>query len=238
MSNGIWIATAGAVAQSNAMDATANNIANASTTGFQADRVSFREELKGAQSPDWAQVRASSTRIDTQAGAMSQTGNPLDLALEGDGMFAVDTPNGTRYTRAGNFRLDDQNTLVTVDGFKVHGQGGQPIMFPPETKVIDVGVNGQINADGETIGQLELVSFKASQLRREGGTLFAASGKPDASAEPPLVRAGMLEASNVNIVRGVVDLVKVSRTYESLMRVIQGYKDVESRAARELGGPK
>jgi flagellar basal-body rod protein FlgF len=238
VSNGIWIATAGAVAQSNAMDATANNIANANTTGFQADRVAFREALDGAKSPDWAQVKTSSMRIDTQAGAISQTGNPLDLALEGDGMFSVDTPNGARYTRAGNFRLDDQSNLVTVDGFKVRGQGGQPIVFPPETKVIDVGINGQVSADGEAIGQLELATFKPNQLKREGGTLFSANGKPDAGAEPPLVRAGMLEASNVNIVRGVVDLVKVSRTYESLMRVIQGYHDVEGRAARELGGPK
>jgi flagellar basal-body rod protein FlgF len=237
VSSGIYLATAGAVAQSNALDATANNIANAATTGFQADRITFREAMTNAKSPDTALVSAGTKRIDTQYGALSQTGNPLDLAIEGDGMFAVETPNGARYTRAGNFRLDSEGSLVTVDGFKVRGQGG-PITIPTDTKVIDVGADGTVNADGEEVGKLELVNFKYSQLRREGGTLFSATGQPDGAAEPPQVRAGMLESSNVNVVRGVVDLVKVSRTYESLMRVIQGYHDVESRAARDLGGPK
>lgn len=236
MSSGIYLATAGAVAQSNALDATANNIANATTTGFQADRITFREAMTGAKSPDSSLVSAGTKRVDTQYGALSQTGNPLDLAIEGDGMFAVETPNGPRYSRAGNFRLDNEGTLVTVDGFKVRGEGG-PITIPADTKVIDVGADGSVNADGENVGKLELVKFKYSQLKREGGTLFSASGQPEAG-EPPLVRSGMLESSNVNVVRGVVDLVKVSRTYESLMRVIQGYHDVESRAARDLGGPK
>lgn len=237
MSSGIYLATAGAVAQSNALDATANNIANATTTGFQADRITFREAMTNAKSPDTALVSAGTKRVDTQYGALSQTGNPLDVAIEGDGMFAVETPNGPRYTRAGNFRLDTEGSLVTVDGFKVRGEGG-PITIPPDTKVIDVGADGSVNADGENVGKLELVKYKYNQLKREGGTLFSASGQPEASGEPPLLRSGMLESSNVNVVRGVVDLVKVSRTYESLMRVIQGYHDVESRAARDLGGPK
>lgn len=237
MSSGIYLATAGAIAQSNALDATANNIANATTTGFQADRISFREALAGAKSPDSSLVSTTTKRVDTQYGALAQTGNPLDLAIEGDGMFAVDTPTGARYTRAGNFRLDSEGALVTVDGYKVRGEGG-PIIIPPDTKVIDVGADGEVNADGESIGKLELVKFKYSQLKREGGTLFSAVGEPEPSTERPLVRSGMLESSNVNVVRGVVDLVKVSRTYESLMRVIQGYHDVESRAARDLGGPK
>jgi flagellar basal-body rod protein FlgF len=238
MSSGIYLATAGAVAQSNALDATANNIANATTTGFQADRITFREALSGAKSPDGSLVSTGTTRVDTQYGALSQTGNPLDLAIEGDGMFAVDTPNGARYTRAGNFRVDDDGTLVTVDGYAVRGEGGAHISIPADAKVLGVSTDGEITADGESIGKLELTKFKYSQLKREGGTLFNASGKPDATGEPPIVRNGMLEASNVNVVRGVVDLVKVSRTYESLMKVIQGYHDVESRAARDLGGPK
>jgi flagellar basal-body rod protein FlgF len=238
VSSGIYLATAGAVAQSNALDATANNIANASTTGFQADRITFREAMSGAKSPDTSLVSAGTKRVDTQYGALANTGNPLDLAIEGDGMFAIDTPNGQRFTRAGNFRLDNEGALVTVDGFKVRGEGG-PITIPPDTKVIDVGADGSVNADGENIGKLELVKYKYNQLKREGGTMFSATGQPDASTDgAPLVRSGMLESSNVNVVRGVVDLVKVSRTYESLMRVIQGYHDVESRAARDLGGPK
>jgi flagellar basal-body rod protein FlgF len=153
-------------------------------------------------------------------------------------MFGVQTPNGARYTRSGNFKLDDTRRLVSADGFQVRGEGGAAITIPPEAQVIAVGADGSITADGNPVGKLELVNFQSKQLKREGASLFSASGKPIAGGEPPKVRSGMLESSNVNVVRGVVDLVKVSRTYESLMRVIQGYHDVESRAARELGGPK
>jgi len=237
MSSGIYIATAGAVAQSNALDTTANNIANASTAGFHGDRVTFREALTAARSPDMAAVGAGTARVDTQAGALTQSDNPLDLALEGDGFFAVQTPQGTRYTRAGNFQLDDAHNLVTSEGHAVRGEGGSPINIPPETQAVAVGADGEVSADGVVVGKLELARFNPSQMKRQGGTLFAATGNP-ISGDLPKVRAGMLEASNVNVVRGVVDLVKVSRTYESLMRMIQGYHDVESRAARDIGGPK
>lgn len=236
MSSGIYIATAGAIAQSNALDATANNIANASTAGFRGEHISFREALGAARSVDSALVNSGATSVDALPGALESTGNPLDLALEGDGLFVVQTPNGDRYTRAGNFKLDAAGTLVTADGHPVRGAGG-PIVVPPETKNLAIGTDGTVTADGTEIGQLALTRFAPQQLAREGGALFVAKGKPIAG-DPPLVRSGLLEASNVNVVRGVVDLVKVSRTYESLMRVIQGYHDVESRAARDLGAPK
>jgi flagellar basal-body rod protein FlgF len=237
MSSGIYVATAGAVAQSQALDATANNIANATTAGYRGDRVTFREALGAARSADVALVGPGATQLDQRAGALTSTENPLDLALEGDGVFGVDTPQGPRYTRAGNFRLDDAGTIVTADGFKVRGDGGAPITIPAGTQVIAVSPAGEVSADGQAVGKLELAGFASKELRREGGSLFSAA-RPGPAGDPPQVRSGMLEASNVNIVRGVVDLVKVSRTYESLMRVIQGYHDVESRAARDLGAPK
>jgi flagellar basal-body rod protein FlgF len=236
MSSGIYVATAGAVAQSQALDATANNIANASTAGFHGDRVTFKEQLGIAKSADVAMVSPGTTRVDAQAGALTQTDNPLDLALDGDGYFTVQTPNGQRYTRAGNFQVDEQRNLVTADGYQVLGEGG-PISLPPGASTIAVDTDGTVSADGAAVGKLELARFAPNQMKREGGSLFSATGNK-LTGDAPKVRSGMLEASNVNIVRGVVDLVKVSRTYESLMRVIQGYHDVESRAARDLGSPK
>jgi flagellar basal-body rod protein FlgF len=237
VSSGIYVATAGAVAQSNALDATANNIANASTAGFHGDRVTFREALTQARSPDVASVGAGMARVDSQAGALTPTENPLDLALEGDGYFGVQTPNGPRYTRAGNFQLDEARNLVTSDGLAVRGQGGKPINIPPDAGDIAIATDGTVSAGGNELGKVELVRFTPNQMKREGGTLFSATGRP-AAGDAPKVRSGMLESSNVNVVRGVVDLVKVSRTYESLMRMIQNYHDIESRAARELGAPK
>ena len=237
MSDGIYLATAGAVAQSQALDTTANNIANASTTGFRADRVTFKEALTGAKSVDTAMVAHAGTRVDQQAGALDHTDSPLDCALEGEGYFGVQTKDGARYTRAGNFQLDTNRNLVTAEGNALRGEGGAPINIPPDAGQITIAPDGTVGADGTTVGKLELVKFAPNQMKREGSTLFAATGKPTAG-DPPKVHSGMLEASNVNVVRGIVDLVKVSRSYESLMQVIQGYHDVETRAARELGGPK
>jgi len=237
MSSGVYIAAAGAVAQSMALDATANNIANASTDGFHADRVTFKEALTSARSADVAMASVATAKgVDGSNGALMQTGNPLDLALDGDGYFKVQTPNGERYTRAGNFQVDGNHQLTTLDGFPVLGQGG-PITLPANAATIAVADDGTISADGNQVGKLELAKFAPTQLTREGGSLFSASGQP-ASGDSAKVRSGMLEASNVNVVHGVVDLVKISRTYETLMRMIQGYHDVETRAARELGGPK
>jgi flagellar basal-body rod protein FlgF len=238
MSNGIYAETAGAVAQSQALDTTANNIANATTAGFRGDRVTFREALATARSVDLSQVAVSSTRVDTQAGALTTTENPLDLALDGDGYFGIQTPGGPRYTRAGNFQLDAQRTLVTPEGFAVRSDGGGTITIPDDAKQIGVGIDGTVSADGTELGKIEIAQFAPAQITREGNTLFTATGRPTTSGDPPKVRSGMLEASNVNIVRGVVDLVKVTRIYESLMRMIQNYHDVESRAARELSAPK
>jgi flagellar basal-body rod protein FlgF len=239
MGSGIYIAAAGAIAQSDAMDATANNIANAATSGYHAERVSFREVLTRAKAPDQMMVQTSTGKtLDSQAGALLETNNPLDVALEGDGMFSVQTPQGAAYTRAGNFQLDSQGTLVTQDGNKVLGDNNQPILLPPAATNISVGQDGSITADGQPVGKLKLVTFNAAQLKRTGGNLFTASGAPLAGAPVPTVRSGMLESSNVNIVHGVVDLVKVQRNYESLMRVVQGFHDIDDRAAKELGGPR
>jgi flagellar basal-body rod protein FlgF len=237
VSSGIYVAAAGAIAQSNALDATANNIANASTAGFHGDRVVFREALASARSPDVAMVGTGTARVDAQVGALTQTGNPLDLALDGDGYFTVRSENGPRYTRAGNFQLDADRRLVNADGLPVLGEQGAPIVVPADASVLTVSADGAVRADGAELGRLALVRFAPAAMRRESGSLFSSIGQP-LGVDPPKVRSGMLESSNVNIVRGIVDLVKVSRTYESLMRVIQGYHDVESRAARDLGAPK
>ncbi|HEY0989065.1 MAG TPA: flagellar hook basal-body protein, partial [Kofleriaceae bacterium] len=196
MSNGIYAATAGAVAQSNALDATANNIANASTAGFHGDRVTFREALTAARSPDIASVGAGTARLDSQAGALTPPENPLDLALEGDGYLGVATPSGPRYTRAGNLQLDQARNLVTADGFQVRGAGGAPINVPADAGDIAIAVDGTVSAGGNEVGRLELVRFAPGQLKREGGTLFSATGRP-LTTDLPRVRSGMLEASNV-----------------------------------------
>lgn len=237
MASGIYVAAIGAVAQSNALDVTANNVANASTTGFHGVRVSFHEALAKARSPDAVMVGGQSVGVDGRAGAMTQTGNPLDIALDGDGYFAVNSPQGVRYTRAGALRMDAAGTLVNADGLAVRGAGGAPILIPPTATQVTIAQDGTISSEAGPIGKLELARFPAQSMRRDGDTLYTATAPPIAG-DPPRVLQGTLEGSNVNVVRGVVDLVTVSRTYESLLRVIEGFQTIENRAARDLGGPK
>ena len=175
MGSGIYVATAGAVAQSTALDVAANNIANATTTGFQAARLSFSEALAKARSPDVALV-GNSTRevVDGQPGMITQTGNPLDVALDGDGYLAVTTPDGVRYTRAGALQRDPEGILRTPDGATVRGQGGIPIQLPEGTANVTIAEDGAVFGDGEELGRLELVRFDRGALVREGGALFSA----------------------------------------------------------------
>lgn len=237
MGSGIYVAAAGAVAQSSALDVTANNVANASTAAFQGSRVSFHEALAKARSPDLALVGNQTGSIDHANGPITETGNPLDLALDGDGYLAVDGPQGVRYTRAGALHLDPEGRIVNADNLPVRGVGGGPLVVPAGSAQLTVGQDGTISTEAGPVGQLALARFGPGALSRDGGTLLSARGAPIAGP-PPRVLQGMLEGSNVNVVRGVVELVQVSRTYESLMRVIEGFKAIESRAARDLGGPK
>lgn len=236
MGDGIYVATAGAVAQSVALDVTANNVANAGTTGFRAERVSFSEALGRVRSPDIALVTDDTTTIDRIPGAITSTGEPFDVALEGDGYLAVDAPGGVRYTRAGALRPDAEGVLRTATGAAVRSVGGGPLTIPAEATTIDIARDGTISTELGPVGQLALARFAPGALRHDGGGNFVATGPPQAGPLPQVIQ-GSLEGANVNVVRGVVDLVRVSRTYESLLRLIQGFHDVESRAARELGGP-
>jgi flagellar basal body rod protein FlgG len=218
MGSGIYIATSGAA-------------------GYKGQRVSFSQALANTRSQDAAFAGVSSTATDNAAGALRQTDNPLDLALVGEGYFAVNTPAGVRYTRAGDFRLDGQGRLVNSAGLVARAVGGGELTIPPESPDITVEKDGQVLAGGAAVGQLELARFAPAALQREGDNLFAAIGAPTAG-QPVEVVSGAVEQSNVNVVRGVVDLVKITRTYEALMRMIQGYRDMESAAARGIGRPR
>lgn len=240
MGSGIYIATSGAVAQDTALDVAANNISNASTTGYKAQRVSFGETLANRRSIDAAFSGVAEMSSDASAGTLRRSDNPLDLALLGDGYFAVNTPAGVRYTRAGDFRVDSQGRLVNGAGLVARGVGGSELRVPPDAADITVSKDGQVMAGGESVGQLEVARFTPAALVREGNNLYAASGPQAAPADgaPTEVVSGAVEQSNVNAVRGMVDLVKISRTYESLMRMIQGYGEMEAAAARGIGRPR
>lgn len=243
MADGIYSALSGAIAQERSLDIVANNVANSATTGYRADRVAFQETLSRAQSQSQTPnslryVEVSEVRFDDTQGALRQTGNQLDVAIQGDGYFAIETANGERYTRAGSFVTDAEGILRTHDGHAVMGgEPGQPpqrIVIPEGTADVQIAPTGEITADGQAVGRLRISSFERSQLQKEGHTLFVASGAPRPAENVEVVQ-GYLESANLNAVAGLNELISTSRSFEAFQRVIQGFRQIDERSARDLG---
>ena len=170
MADGIYAALSGAVAQSAALDVVANNVANASTVGFKARTLSFRELLSEAQAANETlrQVEMDGIETDFRAGAIRETGNATDLALSGDGFFVVDVEGTERYTRGGAFMLSNEGTLVTTDGDPVLGEGGAIQVFDSERLRVDE--QGRVWSGDAEVGALRVVTFEdLTTLERVGG---------------------------------------------------------------------
>ena len=206
----------------------AHNLANANTTGFKAER-SFAQ-LLGDVTP------VLGTRTDLSGGAVRTTGNPLDLALEGDGFLVVGTPNGERLTRGGELRLDDTNRLVTTDGHPVLGAHGE-IRVPPKTAELVIGRDGTIAADGRPLGRLRLEGVPPdAPLARDGaGRWIPGATRPPAAGVR--VRQGALEESNVNPIATLVDMITAQRAYASIQKAVTTMDAVRSTAVTDLGRP-
>lgn len=242
MSDGIYSALSGAVAQARNLDVVANNVANAATTGFRADRMAFQEELaradNGARNPEQLRfVGIGEVRMDTSPGALRETGNTLDLALDGAGWFSVAAPQGERFTRAGAFSVNQEGVIVTQEGYPLQAEGpdGTTDRFqvPEGTTQITVQRNGTVLADDIELGRLRLREFDLENLEKEGATMVLANGNGrPATAE---VMQGYLEQSNINAVAGLNEMINANRSFEAFQRLIQTYRALDDRTARELG---
>ena len=223
------------------MDVVANNIANLNTTGFKAEQILFEEYVMPVASDndfpsidqplsyvqDWATVH------DLQGGAIVQTGNELDVALNGEGFFAVQTADGERWTRAGAFQPNNQGTLVDLSGNPVLGTGG-PITFGPEEVGITIAADGAISSSAGAKGQLRIVEFANAQaLKREGFNLFS-GGEPQANANTRVMQ-GHVERSNVSGVTEMAEMIRVQRAYESAASLAQKQDDLRRTAIQRLG---
>lgn len=247
MSDGIWSALSGAVAQQRSLDVVANNVANVNTTGFRADRVAFREALSQAQSDGPAPesirfVGVANVEWDESGGTLKETGSPYDVAIDGDGWFVLQTPQGERYTRAGSFLPGQDGVLRSREGFPVLGaaQPGntepRPIVVPADATEVRIAGDGTIVADGDSVGRLRVVRFEdRTALQKEGATLFTSNAAPSDALDTTSVRQGMLEQANVNVIAGMNELITVTRSFEAFQKVIETFRELDQRTARELG---
>jgi flagellar basal-body rod protein FlgG len=211
----------------------ANNLSNTQTVGFKRDVSVFNSILSQAWNR-FQSIGNDTSKISFLPGSTQKTGNALDLAIEGDGFFKVKTTNGIRYTRSGNFGLNQDKILINAEGFPVLGQRGEITL---NGKNILVESNGSIKVDGNEVGQIALVTFPTlDALQKEGHTLFQSpSPENEIPAERSEVVQGALEASNVNPIQEMLSLLDSHRTYEACMKIIQSDDTLDSKAVNEVG---
>lgn len=223
------------------MDVVANNMANINTTGFKAENILFEEYVMPvARDQDFPRldqplsyVQDWATIHDLSGGAMVQTGNELDIGLNGDGFLAVQTAAGERWTRSGALQLSANGTLVDVNGNPVLGDGG-PIQFGPEETGIQFAADGSISSSAGPKGRLRLVEFDNPQaLTREGANLFA-GGTPQAAVDTGVMQ-GFVERSNVSGVAEMAEMIRVQRAYESAANLAQKQDELRRNAIQRLG---
>ncbi len=197
------------------MQVVANNIANTATTGYRQEGLIFAEFIR--ETGDGASLSMASAQARNTSmvqGALTKTGGDLDLAIEGDGFFLIETPAGQRLTRAGNFALSAEGDLVTNDGFRVLDAGGAPVFVPPDAGNLGISADGTISVGGQPLGQIGLVRpTDIIDLVREDGVMFRADG----GFEPVLdgrVLQGFLEGANVDPVGQIARMIEVQRAYE------------------------
>lgn len=204
-----------------------NNIANSSVSGYKRRVVGFVHALEAQMSKAGGRV-CEKTAIDFSQGAMKATERPLDLAINGDGFFVVESPDGVAYTRNGAFRLNDKGQLVDFADRTVAGKGG-PITLPPDVSPSQVAVSddGTISASGRIIGSLKIVDFAdRSVLQPVGGNSFTVpANTATITPEKTGIVQGFQESSNVNVVEELVNLITVTRMYQANMKTVNSDDD-------------
>lgn len=242
MENTTYIALSRQMALWRQMDVVANNMANTNTPGFKRERMMFEDYLlpagDGGRADELAFVQDRAVYRDLAAGPLKRTDNPLDVALNGDGYFVVETPEGMRYTRAGRFHLDETGMLLNSSGHPVMQPGDIPIVFAPNEADINIGRDGTISTENGIIGRLRVVRFDNEQeLRKAGGGLYASEQMPVEIARPDVVQ-GMLEQSNVNPVEETTQMIEVLRSYQFVQKVLEQEHERRGKAIEVLSGAR
>jgi flagellar basal-body rod protein FlgF len=242
MDSGYYAAMTGLVARSQALDTAAANLANAGTPGYRAEREYFRSVLLGPDGMgsqlgeavnDYGLLGGS--RLNLSQGQIEATGNPLDLAIQGQGFFAVQTAHGIRYTRDGAFHRAQNGQLLTAAGEAVLSAAGKPITVPPGE--VSVGAEGTVSVAGGAVAAVGMFTFPAgTELRAEGANRYVApAGRTAIAASGASIRQGAIEGANQDVVEGTLDLVVMQRQAEMMQKALTVFDaDFNKFAAEDL----
>jgi flagellar basal-body rod protein FlgF len=240
MDSGYYAAMTGLVARTQALDTAAANLANAGTPGYRAEREYFRSVLLGPDGTGSQLGQAvndygllGGSRLSLAQGQMQQTGNPLDLAIQGQGFFAVQTAAGVRYTRDGGFHRAQNGQLLTGAGEPVLSTAGKTIAVPPGEP--SVGMDGTISVAGGAAATVGVFTFPAgTELRAEGANRYVAPpGVTATAATGASVRQGAIEAANQDVVQGTLDLVTMQRQAEMMQKALTVFHTEFNKFAAE-----
>lgn len=258
MQESSYSAVFGALTQQYRLDTIANNLANVNTTGFKADKLAFcdtfrryahdlldpnttlRDRVPWPQGNVLAQPRISEQVIDLSQGAMKSTGNPLDLAIAGDGFFRIQTPEGEFLTRQGVYHRSSEGYIVDGHGNQLLGEGG-PLQIPEDGTVL-IDANGQLSVNGEPVDVISLVRVEdPGNLEKFGHSLYRI--KPGANTQPvpaegATVEQGFLEGANVEVVSEMVNMIEALRAFEAYQKMISGTFEQDKKAIAEVGAPR
>ena len=240
MDSGYYAAVAGWVARTQALDTAAANLANAQTPGFRAEREYFRSFLAESQDQK-SQVGQAINRfgvvggsqLSTAQGPMQRTGNPLDLAIEGEGFFAIQTEKGLRFTRDGSFHRSQSGMLVSAAGEPVLSQSKQPINIPPGE--IAVGADGALSVAGAVFARAGVFAFPIpTQLKAEGANRYVApDGAPVSQSQEYAIHQGELEGANQDVIQGSLDLLMMQRQAEMMQKALMVFHTDFNKTATE-----
>lgn len=244
MIRGIYAGASGMLAEAQRTDVISNNLANVNTAGFKKDITVTKDFASllisrvndGAEAPAIGTlgvgVMVDEVATDYSTGTVKTTGNDFDLAIEGKGFFAVQTPQGKRYTRNGTFARSSKGELVTSDGYRVLGTNGPIIIADGK---MSVSSDGRVMVDNNEVGRLQVVDFAdEKQLTKEGASLFVASNGQQEQPAAGGVKQGALEMANVNVVGEMVNLISNYRAYEINGKVVQSHDSLLGKAANDI----
>jgi flagellar basal-body rod protein FlgF len=242
MENALLVGLSRQMALGRELDVIANNMANVTTNGFKARASRFESYLMPKASGDAFKrpdrrldyVIDKGTSLDLSTGAIEITRNPLDVAIKGDGFFAVQTAGGERYTRNGAFTLDSRGQLVTSDGQAVLGDNG-PITFDRSETDIAIAPDGTISSAQQQHGHLKVVRFAdARSLKNEGGNLFSSTAAPEPAGTTSRLESGAIERGNVKAVQEMTRLIEVNRAYADVAGMISRIDELKRTAVSRL----